>query len=572
MAEENRRVIKSYKYEKWDTSCPVRIEKCDLSFDNKTKHFMIVLKVYNLTDRMISSLYFNLTCSDYNNEVTESETDYAFYKINIMPKSCYYDGQEIVFKSRQTATVDLDLTRVVFEDDSFWKADENAESVIKLSELSLLNSDYPYYSELDDQCYNINFKPTYLFKEINDFWYCSCGQPNFSDKETCIFCGGNKSWQKMHFNEEFLAKEIERKNAFQERLKQAKAAEEEAKKQAEEIEKAEQNNTPSVPPVYEDMTPERDKKKSKRKEKKKDYGDIASGADTDRMFGRKPKSKGKKIGIALLIIAIIAALGVGGYYAYENYIAPLMVYKNAVELMSNKDYDAAADAFFSLGDFKDSKNMHKKAQYEYAGSLASQEKYIEAMEIYTTLEDYEDSSAKFTASKYSYANYLLANGEYDVAIAQFTELGEYEDSAAKITECTYKKGEALLNAGSYDEAITVLDTVKDYGEAANLIKECFYQKAIAFAANSDWNSAIAAMENVGDYKDANVLMETYNSNILDAKYAEKYNQALEFEKAKKWESAYYAYDSIPSTYKDVAARKARLIKKPEKKEEESDSE
>lgn len=124
--------------------------------------------------------------------------------------------------------------------------------------------------------------------------------------------------------------------------------------------------------------------------------------------------KRKRIGIFLLILVVAVALC--GCKSSD--------YNKAASLFKAGDYDAAAEAFSALGDYKD--------------SVAQVDIVLEAKAEAERAAAYEDAQA------------LMASGDYGAAVAAFAALGEYQDSAARLAEATeaaFTRAEALLDDG-----------------------------------------------------------------------------------------------------------------------------
>lgn len=83
-------------------------------------------------------------------------------------------------------------------------------------------------------------------------------------------------------------------------------------------------------------------------------------------------------------------------------------YQQAELLLNNGDYEAAAEAFANLGDYRDSKNQEAEAREKFSDSL------------------------------YDTANTMAENGDYLSAISIFEQLGDYRESREKIYELQAK--------------------------------------------------------------------------------------------------------------------------------------
>lgn len=166
---------------------------------------------------------------------------------------------------------------------------------------------------------------------------------------------------------------------------------------------------------------------------------AAENAETEKAAsGQKKRKAGKLLKILLPLAAVILiAVVLIGMVSKSN------AYQEAVALLNDKQYAAAAEGFAGLGNYKDSIALQEKAarlaqmqqQYEKAIALVKEENYEEAVRIFTELGDYEDSEAQLSSARtlyhYNEALRLLQNIDSD-SIAQaarlLQELGDFRDA------------------------------------------------------------------------------------------------------------------------------------------------
>ena len=128
-------------------------------------------------------------------------------------------------------------------------------------------------------------------------------------------------------------------------------------------------------------------------------------------------------------------------------------YQDALEKENTKNYQAAADLYFLLEDYKDSKSryavciaeiekakeLEKEETYQKALNLEKTHDYHNAISVYETLLGYKDSAARIQtcSMRIDYWNALLAEtrGDYSSAMFRFNELGEYRNSIEQAMVC-----------------------------------------------------------------------------------------------------------------------------------------
>ena len=209
--------------------------------------------------------------------------------------------------------------------------------------------------------------------------------------------------------------------------------------------------------------------------------------------------KGKKIAvIAVPTVCIIITFII----VLSTVIIPSNKYNFAFELMNDRKYSEAAEAFGNLADYKESANMVKECNYQSAVALLNAGKYEDAITVFEQLHDYNDSEGMVKECKYQLAVSLVSDGKYDEAISTFETLDDYKNSANLVKECKYQSAVAQMKNGKYAEAESIFEALDDYGGSANRLTECRYQIANIYAQNGEYLKAISAFEELGSYKDS----------------------------------------------------------------------
>lgn len=199
--------------------------------------------------------------------------------------------------------------------------------------------------------------------------------------------------------------------------------------------------------------------------------------------------------------------------AFQDRQAFLDRYDDAQALMTGKKYQNAADAFSSLGDYKDCPLQLRQANYwvrfESAGDMLAAGRLDAAKEVFSTLANSEDFDGRAEALKeldriekiqsdvdenkvnYKEAERLFNCGEYMQAYALFTALASYEDSANKADACVsalIQENASTICAGIRGSfAVTEAGSVKYVGEQ-------FADKAEV----EDWSN-IASISGMGSF-------------------------------------------------------------------------
>ena len=118
-------------------------------------------------------------------------------------------------------------------------------------------------------------------------------------------------------------------------------------------------------------------------------------------------------------IVLVGALCFGGYEIYTRVIVPGQKYEKAQKLLEGGDYEKSKEIFMSLGNYKDSKDLVKKAQnaqyevyYKNAVSLYNDEEYGKAYFAFIDIDGYKDSKDYISSLSERFDRQIIAAGDY----------------------------------------------------------------------------------------------------------------------------------------------------------------
>lgn len=190
-------------------------------------------------------------------------------------------------------------------------------------------------------------------------------------------------------------------------------------------------------------------------EKSENLTEISS----DNMLRTK---KMRKIAISIIMLIIIFSgiyLGTGTMRSYIS----------ANNLLEEKEYKLAIDAFKNLEDYKDSEKKIIECKYLMALQDIDNKEYKEAESILSNLE-YKDSDEKYTFCQYEIAKELLDKEDYEGARLYLKPLAEnsYENCIELYDYCLYELGLKYIDAKEYDKALNVLENL-DYKDSVELV-------------------------------------------------------------------------------------------------------
>ena len=260
------------------------------------------------------------------------------------------------------------------------------------------------------------------------------------------------------------------------------------------------------------------------------------------------------------------------------------MYDNAVLLMDNEDYAAAAAAFTEIESYSDSAEHIKEAYYKAGEAALSSREFETAKEMYSAAGEYQDSSEKIKAVEnyenglalqeagsfgeareafeaagildsearieacceedYSTASELRESGDIDGAYKLFSTITDYKDSAEIVQEIddTYELAAAYEEEGNYDDAILTYSSLKNYSDASAKVRSVAYLRAERMLEEGNYDKAAEAFKILGGYEDS-------ADRVLEAHY--KKAESLEEKGEKVLAAEEYA---ICGDYLDSADR------------------
>lgn len=239
----------------------------------------------------------------------------------------------------------------------------------------------------------------------------------------------------------------------------------------------------------------------------------------------------------------------------------LLSYVNAGTKLQSGQYTEAAEAFQSLGAYRQAPNLEREAYYRLAEKNANAANFKIAIEIYTELAEqhYKDSEEKLQETTFRHAMYQLYEEEnYARSISMFQDLAEanYPGAEEMVTEARYLFGCHYIDVGNYINAFNIFQDIINYSNVSEIIrdlKEMIYLEGQEFYRNSKFNSAAENFKRVHPYKqtDDYLLLIEFKTWHADSSDIPELLKILDFEDAGKalfW-NHWTAKDFLQGTWK-----------------------
>lgn len=154
------------------------------------------------------------------------------------------------------------------------------------------------------------------------------------------------------------------------------------------------------------------------------------------------------------------------------------IYHGADVSFTNGEYEAAAQIFLSLEDYRDSSDRYVASIYALADSLYDAGEYYDAANYFVDIEDYEDSLDRATEC----GNILFENEEYGHAATVFGNVGDTDF-------CNYSRGLMHFNNGSYADAANYFNNAGDFRDAPEMVMKSYFYRAESYYTEGDLPTA-----------------------------------------------------------------------------------
>lgn len=186
--------------------------------------------------------------------------------------------------------------------------------------------------------------------------------------------------------------------------------------------------------------------------------------------GYRPPNRRSGNGTSWLIpvvVVILAAIVAG--FALQKPLA----YRKGQSLLEDGSYQEAIAVFTELGNYQDSPDQIREANYRIAKEEMDRGGYEAAARTFEAMPDFRDAAEQAKECRYQLARDLAEQGRTQEAADAFSRLEDYEDSREQLLDLAYPQGVRLYNEGRWLEAMDALAPVSgDPGAAAVLEDSC----------------------------------------------------------------------------------------------------
>jgi len=223
----------------------------------------------------------------------------------------------------------------------------------------------------------------------------------------------------------------------------------------------------------------------------------------------------------------------------------LAAYLHAGQLMEQRQFEAAKDAFSALHGYRDAARLADEADYRRAAQLADRNEFDAALEVYAALAEkgYADSEEKIPAVRFRQGLYLLHTEQaYSEAESIFCALEKagFPKAIDMIRAVRYSEACKLLEDGLYLEACQSLKEIADDPLASEMLVELtqeIYHEGIRLYRLGDYETAEQYFRTVSDYSESEHYLSLITAHIFGLGYLERDTLVAELRKMLELEDA-----------------------------------
>lgn len=478
-----------------DLTCPAEIFRTALPTQEIPA---ATLTLYNLSDRVISSVEVSLRLLDADGEETE-RLAFRGRALNGRPRSTFLLTAPCA-PSPDLRSIEATIVKVWFADNDTWR--RNPLNAVPYTPNNLAVS--PALTRLKYAA----GETAVGYPSLQDgLWVCICGRPNPLDEPCCVRCGQMKDTVFTRFTREAVEAQVT--------LKQRQ------------LDLSSRNMREDTIRLQRLREEEYKKKKARRRSRLR------------------------------TLIAIPAALGLTAAALF--WASPWLRLTMGRHSLETGDAAGAKAAFEALGDFGNAKELLAESEWQLALAAAEDTGSAESMEkaaaLLRQVEGKPEAIAKANELDLLRSRWLLADGDWEQALAVLANVPEETEGREDLEkDCLMAKGYSLQKELKYAEAKEIFLSLGSYPGAWEQAAACVYAPAKSLMMEGDWDGAIETLSQIPDYLDSRSLtLECHYRKAVELKEEGNRDAASrEFLLAGEWGDA-------PAQYRQLTFEQAEEL-------------
>lgn len=501
----------------WFSGCPIQLHTVRLVLDRLADRVLLQLLALNVTDQPIKSVCLHIVCRDAAGTVLQDYPSVLLKNIHVSPH-CTFRNDQAIPLAAHTTYVDIIPERVFFHDGQIWNRPDFLQGQL-LPPPTPLDPCDPQAPKMVQEAQEAGLSSQYYYEEHNDFWYCSCGQPNPIAAHSCGRCCALRRWLQANMRRRAPSRKPPRpdlRTDLGDYFGRSPG-------QYQPVLPTPQPPQPPQPAaeqlVIDPHTGELislDKYNSLMRAmyyRKNEYP-PESGDNVPQ------KSRAKPWLIVLIIFLALALVAAGVLLILPR--TQYGQYQQAMELMEDGSYEDAYDAFSSLGSYRDAEENANFCRYCVAHTLYEAGSYSDACAIYETLIGYRNSTQLAADCQYQQAVAAMDNLQYEDAVIYLEKAIALDDAnqtyLQKLQQCYYELGFAAEETGDDVTAISWYEKAGNYADAQQRLELC-QQRLTQEDEEDDWDDWDRYDSSTNDYQSDSDSGSSTSSNSATNQYS-----------------------------------------------------
>ena len=463
-----------------DLSCPAEIFRTELPTESNPA---AELTLFNLSDRVITSVEAHLSLQDQNGNETE-RLAFRGRALNGRPHSTFLMTVPCA-PGNGVERIEATVEKVWFKDNEVWRRDPAGA-------VEYTPNNLPVSPALTNLRFIAGETAVGYPTREGDLWICLCGRPNAAEEEYCVRCGRQRDLVFERFSPEAVAAQIN------------------------------------------------------LRERQLDLNSRSMREDTIRLqrireieFQKHKARRGSRIRLAFFLALALLLIAGAAFYG-----APGLRLLAARRSLETGDFSTARATFERLGSFGNAPEMIRECDWRLAlqkmDNNPSAEELAEISALFRGMPERPEALEKANEADLLRGRLLLESGDWRGAREAVSLLPEDTPGKAElIADCRLAEGRELMNHRDYEAARAVFLELEGHPEAKDLAAECLYLPAKEQMAQQNWDEAIELLSRIPDYRDSRDLaLECHYNKAMALETAGDYTGAsTEYLMAREWEDA-----------------------------------
>lgn len=208
----------------WFKDWPIEIINGSLLYDIVEDKVVLQLKICNISNENISSVYISVECFDDAGDKTNENNNivmHSYQDLDVKPNNTFGENVAVPLINKNVRKVNIHVQKVVYKNGDIKKINKECQSnkITERTRINVLGNmliGELKRIKLEENSFSIEFIPENL---EGSGWLCCCGRLNNISNLECCRCGRDKTWQFDIINKVYLEKSYNNYQIYKEKIK-----------------------------------------------------------------------------------------------------------------------------------------------------------------------------------------------------------------------------------------------------------------------------------------------------------------------------------------------------------------